>query len=141
MVHLAQSSPSPSSSLFTVAHLDELRLRYAKIRTVDPTSQTYARLIALLGHMSQAQLEQVAGANIQWLSPLASRVIAPRRLYCSCCGESVWGRQWHNMDTGHGVCTNCFRINVTREGQVEAERIYGVPGTHHGVADQNGGAS
>ena len=30
-----------------------------------------------------------------------------RSLTCSCCGNGTTGRQWHNRDTGYGLCPLC----------------------------------
>lgn len=29
------------------------------------------------------------------------------QLYCCTCGLGTWGRQWHDRDTGYGLCTPC----------------------------------
>jgi hypothetical protein len=31
-----------------------------------------------------------------------------RRLTCTCCGALTWGRQWHNLRTGYGLCDDCI---------------------------------
>ena len=57
-------------------------------------------------------------------------------LSCACCGEYCRGKQWWNRDDGYGVCAQCFREEVARSGQIEAERLYGVPGVHHSIEVQ-----
>lgn len=55
------------------------------------------------------------------------------RLSCACCGAYARGRQWHNRDTGYGVCSRCFRESFARDGREEAERLYGRAGEHHSL--------
>lgn len=57
-----------------------------------------------------------------------------RGLYCAVCGELTRGRQWHNRDTGYGVCVAC--VEWVRSCQVCEEDIrtyYGDKGVHYGV--------
>ena len=55
---------------------------------------------------------------------------------CSCCGGDAgkW-LQWHNRDTGWGMCRNCIDWLVqrdARDGTPEAiHELYGIPGVHH----------
>lgn len=63
----------------------------------------------------------------------ATEPVRLRRLYCSCCGASVRGRQWWNRDDGHGCCRRCFKWVAKRQGFSEARRLYGRPGTHHTI--------
>lgn len=57
----------------------------------------------------------------------------PKFLTCACCGERARGRQWHDRDTGYGVCSRCFRASFLRDGRDEAERLYGRAGEHHSL--------
>lgn len=70
-----------------------------------------------------------------------ARKMTPGRKRCACCGEDA-GRwmQWHNQDTGYGICRSCVDMIMTRLqfGRVppEAEplefcRIYGLPGKNY----------
>ena len=64
-----------------------------------------------------------------------------RQLTCCCCGESAgrW-KQWHNRDTGYGLCKRCAEWikqhrpfghePITPE---EFERTYGVEGVNWGA--------
>lgn len=54
-----------------------------------------------------------------------------RRLICSCCGAHTAGRQWHNRDTGYGLCNNCIDYVATRTEDMDA--CYGVLGVHYGL--------
>lgn len=53
-----------------------------------------------------------------------------RWLTCCCCGASTRGRQWWNRDTGFGLCTSCIPLTHRNVTPAEAERLYGVRGTH-----------
>lgn len=65
-----------------------------------------------------------------------------RYLRCSCCGDDAgrW-KQWHNRDTGYGVCLRCvtwFRQDG-RETEDEIRRNYGIEGENWGaVIEVNG---
>lgn len=65
--------------------------------------------------------------------------IQVRSMYCSCCGGRC-GRwlQWHNRDTGYGVCTSCVakieQRNLTAREPIDIERTYGVRGVNWGDA-------
>ena len=54
-----------------------------------------------------------------------------RRMTCTCCGASTAGRQWHNMDTGFGLCPDCEPLCRRGEGE-NFERTYGVKGVNWG---------
>ena len=52
-------------------------------------------------------------------------------LTCCCCGESTHGRQWHNRDTGYGLCPKCAQWIATRETPETMHENYGEPGVHY----------
>jgi hypothetical protein len=60
-----------------------------------------------------------------------------QRLRCCVCGESTTGRQWHNRDTGYGVCPKCAEWVKTsgREPIIGDLHVsyYGYPGVHYNV--------
>jgi len=58
-------------AVFTPAQLSELRTEYAKIKSIDPGGAAYPKLAAKLDKLSQAQLKQLAGAEILFISKLA----------------------------------------------------------------------
>ena len=62
-----------------------------------------------------------------------------RNLYCTCCGARHRGRQWHNMDTGYGLCAACYVWIKSRNRQEETqewlERTYGIAGLHHSIQE------
>ena len=53
------------------------------------------------------------------------------RMDCSCCGQLTKGRQWHNRDTGYGLCPDCAAIIAPKETPEQMERSYGVKGVHY----------
>ena len=63
-----------------------------------------------------------------------------RTLTCSCCGARTKGRQWHNRDTGFGLCSKCAhwirtRMNGKYYDPAEFERCYGKSGVHYFEAE------
>jgi hypothetical protein len=57
-------------------------------------------------------------------------------LTCCCCGESCQGRQWHNRDTGYGLCASCADGIAGRDtDKVEMKMLYGVRGFHYAVGE------
>ena len=56
---------------FTEAHLGALRKQMSGVKAVDPTGETYGRLVSLLDGLSLAHLRQLASADIKFLSLLA----------------------------------------------------------------------
>lgn len=55
-------------------------------------------------------------------------------LKCQCCGKSTRGRQWHNLDTGHGTCSACVKL-LTESGE-DVAQLCGEAGTHHSLTDE-----
>jgi len=53
------------------AQLDALKKEYSKLKTVDPSSPTYKRMVALLDVMPLELLKQIEAADIPFLSSLA----------------------------------------------------------------------
>lgn len=56
-----------------------------------------------------------------------------RRMLCSCCGAEARGRQWHNRDTGYGLCTNCIDFCHRKETPESFRSLYGDRGVHFDV--------
>lgn len=68
------------------------------------------------------------------IKPAEQETSAPTRpLICSCCGAETRGRQWHNRDTGYGLCTDCIEFCAKRSTPAEFERCYGRRGVHFDV--------
>ena len=60
-----------------------------------------------------------------------------RTLICSCCGAVTRGRQWHNRDTGYGLCSDCV-VWIRNRGKITPEEFaqcYGVDGEHFNVIE------
>lgn len=58
------------------------------------------------------------------------------RMTCACCGSVARARQWHNQDTGYGLCVACIDYcgrNVTPE---YFQRTYGLRGVHYDIPEQ-----
>lgn len=55
-------------------------------------------------------------------------------LECCCCGGGTRGRQWHNRDTGYGMCVSCIAY-VKKRGMPDEEILenYGHKGVHYDV--------
>ncbi len=63
-----------------------------------------------------------------------AKIDNPIRLTCCCCGNSTWGRQWWNRDTGFGLCKKC----ITFDGDADIEKgqnapSYGIRGYHYDI--------
>lgn len=57
-----------------------------------------------------------------------------RKLICACCGNNTIGRQWHDQDTGYGICGKCAQHIAEKDSVLEnLEQSYGHPGRHFAV--------
>lgn len=58
-----------------------------------------------------------------------------RKVCCCCSGDAGKWKQWHNRDTGYGMCSKCIAW-VRERGASEAEirDLYGVENVNWGVA-------
>lgn len=56
---------------------------------------------------------------------------SPHSLECCCCGGGLVGRQWHNRDTGYGLCLGCIDYCMRGETVETFERNYGLHGVHY----------
>lgn len=54
-----------------------------------------------------------------------------RRMLCSCCGAETQGRQWHNRDTGYGLCRSCIEFCHRKETPASFRSLYGDRGVHY----------
>ena len=52
-------------------------------------------------------------------------------LDCCCCGGGCKGRQWHNRDTGYGLCPKCATWIAERESPEYMQECYGMPNVHY----------
>lgn len=57
-----------------------------------------------------------------------------KSLICSCCGARHIGRQWHNRDTGYGLCHGCADwIESRGESKETMKQNYGEEGVHYRI--------
>lgn len=58
-------------------------------------------------------------------------------LTCACCGNGTVGRQWHNRDTGYGLCPKCAEwMRGARDYSKDGMRSsYGAEGVHYNVPE------
>ena len=56
---------------FSTAQIDRLKAEYSKISTIDPSGESYKKLIAMLDKLDHASLKKLADANIKFVSGLA----------------------------------------------------------------------
>jgi len=109
---------------FSAEQIEQLRAQYAQIGTVDPTSPTYAKMIALLDRMSQAQLKQLSLAKIKFLSGLARNRIVRARPTSEARSSNLAG--WQLAPSADGVTVRspggdtCY---VFGEGEDDLEAI------------------
>lgn len=57
---------------------------------------------------------------------------------CPCCGAYTRGRQWHNRDTGYGLCVACIPFcmeQAERHGESMGD-LYGIRGVHYDVQEE-----
>lgn len=57
-------------------------------------------------------------------------------LLCACCGAVTQGRQWHNRDTGYGLCETC--VPFVADKTEDLERGYGFPNVHYAIHPNQG---
>lgn len=65
--------------MFTQAQLDTLHHEYAKIKTIDPEQASYAKLVESLDSMTKAMLQQLASADIKFISMLAKNRVKVKK--------------------------------------------------------------
>lgn len=54
---------------------------------------------------------------------------------CTCCGESLQGREWWNQEPGYGLCDRCATRHAgTKPG--EESSTYGVHGVHYLISEE-----
>ena len=66
-----QSEFDPLEESFSDAQVAKLKAEYSKINTIDPSSDSYKKLIAMLDKLDKPALEKLAGADIKFISGLA----------------------------------------------------------------------
>lgn len=63
----------------------------------------------------------------------ARKEIPTRQLICNCCGAYCRGRQWHNRDTGFGLCLSCGDMQEKKYGIEEVKSWSGIRGYNWGI--------
>lgn len=63
--------------------------------------------------------------------PLGAQLPVLKSKRCTCCGAATYGRQWHNLDTGFGLCGGCIDFTARSMDAHEHTRIYGYRGIHY----------
>jgi hypothetical protein len=61
---------------FSASQIAALKAEYSKINTIDPSSDTYKKLIAMLDRLDLKSLKSLAGAEIKFVSKLAQNRVA-----------------------------------------------------------------
>lgn len=58
---------------------------------------------------------------------------------CCCCGDRTEPQaQWHNRDTGYGLCERCIDYCASGETPASFVSCYGNPGVHYARAPSQG---
>lgn len=56
-----------------------------------------------------------------------------RTLQCTCCGSYAKGRQFHNQDTGYGLCERCIDYCGRHFDVEQFQRTYGLLGVNYDI--------
>jgi len=65
---------------FSPSQIAALKAEYSKINTIDPDSDTYKKLIAMLDRLDLKSLKSLAGAEIKFVSKLAQNRVARKNV-------------------------------------------------------------
>ena len=65
---------------FSPSQISALKAEYSKISTIDPDSDTYKKLIAMLDRLDLKSLQSLAGAEIKFVSKLAQNRVARKNM-------------------------------------------------------------
>ena len=65
---------------FSASQIAALKTEYSKINTIDPSSDTYKKLIAMLDKLDLKSLQSLAGAEIKFVSKLAQNRVARKSM-------------------------------------------------------------
>jgi hypothetical protein len=65
---------------FSPSQIAALKAEYSKINTIDPSSDTYKKLIAMLDRLDLKSLQSLAGAEIKFVSKLAQNRVARKNM-------------------------------------------------------------
>jgi hypothetical protein len=65
---------------FSASQIAKLKAEYSKINTIDPSSDTYKKLIAMLDRLDLKSLQSLAGAEVKFVSKLAQNRVARKNM-------------------------------------------------------------
>jgi hypothetical protein len=65
---------------FSPSQIAALKAEYSKINTIDPSSDTYKKLIAMLDRLDLKSLQSLAGAEVKFVSKLAQNRVARKNM-------------------------------------------------------------
>jgi len=65
---------------FSASQIAALKAEYSKINTIDPSSDTYKKLIAMLDKLDLKSLQSLAGAEVKFVSKLAQNRVARKNM-------------------------------------------------------------
>jgi len=91
---------------------------------ITTTEQANAWLESLDKQASAARVDDYANERkkpIKWLS-------------CTCCGESLQGRDWWNQEPGYGLCDDCVELCCGDITNGAESSTHGVAGVHFRIA-------
>lgn len=99
------------------------------ITSANGTLEEFTAYITQSYHVEE---NQVTGKETKLYVATVEEVTEPgqspiQSLTCCCCSASTRGRQWHNRDTGFGLCPKCARWIATRETPEAMQENYGTP--------------
>ena len=71
VAHISNVAKEDLNESFGKEHLDVLKKEYGTLQKIDPTSDSYKKLISLLNTLPQEYLKSLANADIKFVSKLA----------------------------------------------------------------------
>ena len=80
MIKKLVKEESIDEAVFSKSQLDQIRAQYSKIKSVDPSQPTYAKLTAFLDKLDDAKLKQLSTAKIKFVSGLALNRVTKRKM-------------------------------------------------------------
>lgn len=100
------------------------------VRAAPDVTDAAEALLEKIGHVCGIETERRA------LITALTKTTPARNLICACCGARTHGRQWHNRDTGYGVCAPCVDWQAGRGVSAEElRRNYGDRGVHYDIKE------
>lgn len=55
---------------------------------------------------------------------------------CTCCGDSMQGRDWWNQEPGYGLCNDCVKMCCGPIEPGQESETYGVAGIHFAISQE-----